>query len=111
MFIRQGKNSKDRITVIPPIITKDYMKYFPIPCGKRSLQKAFEDACIKCGLMGTKPGVHFHSLRHGFATRWINQGLDIRKLQHLMGHESQVTTEVYIHMAKEGSVKTYLEGF
>ncbi|MBA7633983.1 Tyrosine recombinase XerD [subsurface metagenome] len=41
-------------------------------------------------------GLHPHSLRHALATRWVNMGLDTKKLQLLLGHASIATTWEYI---------------
>ncbi|MEZ4961955.1 MAG: tyrosine-type recombinase/integrase [Saprospiraceae bacterium] len=39
-----------------------------------------------------------HDLRHTFATRIVNEGNGIRIAQSLLGHASQATTEVYLHV-------------
>jgi len=41
-------------------------------------------------------GLHPHSLRHWLATTWVSRGLDIRRLQLLMGHASISTTMGYV---------------
>jgi len=41
-------------------------------------------------------GLHPHSLRHLLATRWADMGLDVKKLQVLLGHVSVVTTMKYV---------------
>ena len=40
-------------------------------------------------------------LRHKFATRIVSQGNDIRIGQKLLGHSSQKTTEIYLHVPEE----------
>lgn len=47
-------------------------------------------------------GLHPHSLRHLLATMWVNKGLDIRKLQLLLGHVSVSTTLEYVTRDLEG---------
>jgi integrase/recombinase XerD len=42
--------------------------------------------------------VHPHMLRHTFATRVVREGNDIRVAQKLLGHNSQLTTEIYLHV-------------
>ena len=50
----------------------------------------------KIGLRAGIEGLHPHSLRRLFATLWVNKGLDVKKLQVLLGHESIATTMEYI---------------
>lgn len=43
-----------------------------------------------------------HDLRHTFATRIVSEGKnDIRVAQKLLGHASQLTTEIYLHVPQE----------
>jgi len=46
-------------------------------------------------------GLHPHSLRHLLATRWVNRGLDVKKLQILLGHASMATTMEYVDSSFE----------
>jgi len=41
-------------------------------------------------------GLHPHSLRHLLATTWVAKGLDVKKLQLLLGHASIATTMEYV---------------
>jgi len=41
-------------------------------------------------------GLHPHSLRHLLATTWVGKGLDVKKLQVLLGHVSIATTMEYV---------------
>ena len=40
---------------------------------------------------------HFHDLRHTFATRLVQAGIDIYKVQRLLGHKSPIMTQRYAH--------------
>lgn len=40
---------------------------------------------------------HFHDLRHTFATRSVQAGVDLYKVQRLLGHKSPIMTQRYAH--------------
>lgn len=62
------------------------------------LQKAVKAAVRKAGII--KP-VGCHTFRHCFATHLLENGVNIRVVQELMGHANVKTTEIYTHvMAK-----------
>ena len=64
----------------------------------RIMQYRMEQYCRECGL----EGVHFHSLRHSFATRCVEVGFDIKSLSEILGHASpQITLERYVHSSIE----------
>lgn len=110
--INMGKNSKDRIVPIPKGWTKYETKhYIPIGVGQRSLQKEFIKAAEESGVKKEKPTVHFHSLRHGFATECIRSGMRLEYVQGLMGHEDLATTSIYINLAPKERIEQYKEKF
>ena len=63
------------------------------------LQRAIPAAALRGGL--TKR-VTCHTLRHSFATHLLEQGVDIRRLQVVMGHTDVRTTQRYTHVADRG---------
>jgi len=59
------------------------------------LQKAVKRAA---GLASIDKQVTCHTLRHSFATAMLENGVNIRVLQELMGHADVKTTEIYTHV-------------
>lgn len=64
----------------------------------RALQYRFKRYMRDCGL----DGVHFHTLRHTFATRCVEAGFELKSLSEILGHAStSITMNRYVHSSLE----------
>lgn len=64
----------------------------------RTLQYRLDRYVRDCGL----EGVHFHTLRHTFATRCVEVGFEIKSLSEILGHATTtITLERYVHSSLE----------
>lgn len=109
MILTPKTSSSDRIIPIPaallPFIEKHRRKsgYILIrPNGRyvepRLMQNKFAECVKACGL----DGAHFHTLRHTFATRCIESGMDVKTLSEILGHSNVKTTlNRYVHSSFE----------
>ena len=53
---------------------------------------------LACEAAGVDKAIHFHSLRHSFASNLVQQGVSLYKIKELLGHSSSTTTEIYSHL-------------
>lgn len=64
----------------------------------RTIQRRFKRFMDKLGIVG----VHFHTLRHSFATRLLELGVDVKTVSVLLGHGSaKITLDYYAHSLTE----------
>lgn len=78
------------------------------PLTTRQLRRAFDSAIRAAGI---DKRVSLHTLRHSFATHLMEQGVDVRVIQVLLGHKKLDTTARYTRVASNTlrSVKSPLE--
>ncbi len=122
IHIKGGKGEKDRITLFPEELKNEVKDFvfskrfddfvFSGRMGKkmstRTAQKVFSNGLKRAGV---KKEATFHSLRHSFATHLLENGVDIRYVQELLGHQSIKTTQVYTKVTnpKLKNIKSPLE--
>ena len=107
-----GKGNKERILPLPETLYIALRRFwithrhphllFPnrngtAPLCEMSLRRAFNKARDSLGI---NKNITPHSLRHGFATHLLENGVDIRVVQMLLGHASLSSTEIYTHLTK-----------
>ncbi len=56
----------------------------------------FKQCVVKAGL---NPAIHFHSMRHSFATWLVQSEVSLYTVQRLLGHSSIAMTQVYSHLS------------
>ena len=116
--VRHGKGAKDRTVMLSPqllMILRTYWRLarpvewlFPgrtpdKPVDVQVLHAACRSAAKAAGLIKR---VSVHTLRHSFATHLLENGVDIRIIQVLLGHNNLSTTARYTHVAATTITKT-----
>lgn len=112
IHVQQGKGRKDRVVVMSEVIKPLLMNYMstykPISFiiegrdggtySASSIRAFLRESCRLAGITKT---VTPHSLRHSYATHMLENGIDLRYIQELLGHAKPETTMIYTHVAKK----------
>jgi len=86
------------------IETDDYL--FLSPRGKRLNERSVQRVCeMFRKLLKIDRQLTPHKIRHSFATHMLNQGVDLRVIQELLGHRTLSTTEIYTHVSSSQLAK------
>lgn len=116
IFVRGGKGKKDRTTILADnaiLVLKKYINlykpnYWLFEGVRRkqysgtSIVSILKNASLRSNLNKI---VRPHMLRHSFATHLLEQGVDLRYIQNMLGHGSSKTTEIYTQVRSHSLAK------
>jgi site-specific recombinase XerD len=108
--VRHSKGDKSRYVPLPKRTLTRLRSYwaehrpaswlFPSHSGRTPINRKAVGACLKAALMesGINKKASCHTLRHSYATRLLEAGVNLRVIQALLGHRSLKSTMVYVHL-------------
>jgi integrase len=107
LLVREGKGCKDRLIQIGVKLLPELTAWigdrkdgplFPGPYGYRLTTRTVQQRLeYFSGLANVGKKIKPHTLRHTFATRLVQLGVDIETIRDLLGHNSIQITSVYLH--------------
>lgn len=112
LIIKNAKGRKDRNVILAasflPLLQNYLMTYNPIVYfaegmngGKYSPISVRKFLKKSSELAGITKTVTPHTLRHSYATHLLENGIDLRYIQSLLGHAKPETTMIYTHVSKK----------
>jgi integrase/recombinase XerD len=111
--VRQGKGQRDRLVMLSPKLLPLLRQYwqqdqprpwlFPgHPRTRPMTTKAVYLICRHAGQAAhLSKAIHPHVLRHAFATHLLEAGVNLRRIQLLLGHRSLRPTSRYLHVTPQ----------
>jgi site-specific recombinase XerD len=112
LIVKNGKGRKDRYVSLAdsflPLLSNYYNSYKPKIYfvegqngGKYSAESVRQFLRKSCLNAKIKKNVTPHTLRHSYATHLLENGVDIRYIQSLLGHAKPETTMIYTHVKRK----------
>ena len=112
LIVKKGKGRKDRYVSLAdsflPLLSNYYNSYKPIIYfvegqngGKYSAESIRSFLRKSCKKAGIRKLVTPHTLRHSYATHLLENGVDLRYIQTLLGHSKPETTMIYTHVQRK----------
>ena len=105
-----GKQSKRRVIPMTERVRRLVEYHFAenetAGMSKKTVDRVVKKVANKAGV--SKP-VSPHVLRHTFSVNCIKKGISTRALQSLLGHDRLTTTEIYLNLSPEDTIREFLE--
>ena len=112
LIVKKGKGRKDRYVSLAdsflPLLSNYYHSYKPTIYfvegqngGKYSAESIRSFLRKSCKKAGIRKLVTPHTLRHSYATHLLENGVDLRYIQTLLGHSKPETTMIYTHVQRK----------